>query len=480
MRMLAMRPIGFLLVAGIALLPACGGGSDAGDVTTTASVTEATASTSSTTAPYVSTSSTTAPDATSSSVMTVPVTTTTVQSDDQRPSVDPEWPDFRPYEDIPWDDIASGTWVLYQYEVAEHRGAAADLWWNALFLLSPDGISYAVRSPELDPSPRTLFGWLPSRQLALLKTWTSSGGSLIEVVDLRTGAVVHATEGDPSYHAPRFVDSDGSYAVLYESGQMDVHSLSGDTTSFSIGDTTHEGTAAQTGFVAFIEKGLLVTSSSDIIAVRSLDGTVLDTFEPPGLDCYLTGTVDGAALISCSGADYMEQCQAAWGTDGHRGVWMLPVDGGEAEAIYVPPVGTDLDPESECWIGAFSSAIPIPGQPGDYVLEMSGCCECGGGLALLRDGVVSEVRGTPPWCEPYVVTRWGDGWLILDSATDDGTHRPSLIVVDEDLRNAVVLVGIEAGAPASQLANLVLMAEAAQDGEWEQLLADLEAGQSVG
>jgi tetratricopeptide (TPR) repeat protein len=35
-------------------------------------------------------------------------------------------------------------------------------------------------------------------------------------------------------------------------------------------------------------------------------------------------------------------------------------------------------------------------------------------------------------------------------------------------------------APTSQLANLVLIAEAAQDGEWEQLLADLEAGQSVG
>ena len=35
-------------------------------------------------------------------------------------------------------------------------------------------------------------------------------------------------------------------------------------------------------------------------------------------------------------------------------------------------------------------------------------------------------------------------------------------------------------APTSQLANLVLMAEAAHEGEWEQLLADLEAGQSVG
>ncbi|MFO7699863.1 MAG: hypothetical protein R6W79_04575, partial [Acidimicrobiia bacterium] len=90
-------------------------------------------------------------------------------------------------------------------------------------------------------------------------------------------------------------------------------------------------------------------------------------------------------------------------------------------------------------------AIPIPGQPGDYVLEMSGCCECGGGLALLRDGIVSEVRGEPPWCQPQVITRWGDGWLIVDSATDDGTYRPSLIAVDEDLRNAFVLVGIEAG-----------------------------------
>ena len=195
-----------------------------------------------------------------------------------------------------------------------------------------------------------------------------------------------------------------------------------------------ETAGAFTWQVAADGAAVVVGSPAGLMAHR-LDTATTEDLDAPGHACLVSRGLADAALVSCVPERYPATCWEMWGGDGARGLWSVPLSGEAAVPVWVPDIEVPGEPDEACWIGAFIDMLPASAT-GPALLESTGCCECGGALALVEDGRATPVL--PDGCSPRLVAQWHDAWVVVDQVVTGGWNM-ALMELDEtgDLRRVL-------------------------------------------
>jgi len=391
-----------LLVLGL-LAAGCGEG--IGEEETTASTTLPPAST--TLPPASTTTSLAAPSTTGPE----PTTTTVLPS-----WAGPGFPEARPPEEIPWDEVGAG-WLLVRFgEMSGELGETAGR--EALFMIDPDDVAYAVS------------GWDGSQVM----DWSADGSralvfdGALTVIDLRDGgeSAVPAdlpTGGDYRIDA-RFLPAGEGIVVrtLVPDDHVRLETLGADGAPLAT-LAEFDFPAHQYGDPEYVEMGVtwLFTPGGDEVVVATGEGIsllddsggVVRLLDTTGLGCTLSRWWDtGSVLAACYDRDWAASpCWYRGPIPDGRSLWAVPLDGSSAMRLTPQPVCTADVPE---FSATYEDGLPL----GSAVAARTGsCCECGGGLDLITGSTVTPWAGYPesPTCSPRLVAARPDRVLVLDT-----------------------------------------------------------------
>ena len=365
----------------------------------------------STTAPPSSTTTSTLPASTTTGP--APTTTTTSTTTGEPPAWEgPGFPEARPPEEIPWDQVGEG-WLLARYV------EAGDSWETstreALFLIDPEDAVYAVGGWN----GARILDWSPDGQRVL----TFDGE--LKVVGLADGAASEVLAIIPmDWHVDGRFAPGGDDLVLRLATEGHVRlELVGADGALRATFADFDYPAGGYGDPAFVEMGItwlyrpdgtqLVTATGEAIVLRDGQGVVVRTLDTPGLGCTLSRWWDeGSVLAACYDRDWA--ASACWYRgpvpDG-RSLWAVPLDGSAATLLTPQPVCVSEATEPA---PAYADGLAV----GDVVAARTGgCCECGGRLDLIAGSDVAFWEGYQDSypCSPSLVAARAEGVLVLDT-----------------------------------------------------------------
>ncbi|MBP1632063.1 MAG: hypothetical protein H6Q11_351 [Acidobacteria bacterium] len=370
----------------------------------------------STTAPPPSTTTSTVAASTTqpASTTTQPAPTTTTSGSTTEPPVwaGPGFPEARPPEEIPWDQVGPG-WLLARYVEASDSWETSTR--EALFLIDPEDVVYAVTGWD----GAQILDWSPDGRRVL----TFDGE--LKVVGLAEGATSAVLAVIPiEWHVDgRFAPGgDGLVLRLATEGHVRLELVGADgalRTTFADFDYPAGGY----GDPAFVEMGItwlydpdgtrLVVATSEGIVLRDGQGVVVRMLDTPGLGCTLSRWwEEGSVLAACYDPDWAAStCWYRGPVPDGRSLWAVPLDGSAATLLTPQPVCVSEATEPA---PAYADGLPI----GDLVAARTGsCCECGGRLDLIAGSTVTFWEGYEDSypCSPSLVAARPEGVLVLDT-----------------------------------------------------------------
>lgn len=397
------------------------------------------------------------------STTTEPPTTTHTSTTEPPAWAGPGFPEARPPEEVPWDEVGAG-WLLVRY------AEAGDSWEEsirqALFLIDPTDEWYAVGA------------WGGSRIL----DWSPDGRSVLvfdgelKLVGLADGTASKVLAVIPmDWHVDgRFVPpaGDGLMLRLATEGHVRLETVGLDG---GLRDTFADFVfpTVEYGDPSFVEMGItwlyrpdgsqLVAATGEGIFLRDAQGLVLRSLDTPGLGCTVSRWWDeGRVLAACYDREWA--ASPCWyrgtGRDG-RSLWAVPIDGSAAIALTPQPVCVSAATEPA---PAYVDGLAV----GEVVAARTeSCCECGGRLDLVAGGEVAYWAGYPDSypCAPRLVAARPGGVLVLDT----------LYGWDAE-QGATGMLGVVFQVSADGTTDAITPAEAGRYGGAQQVLTTEETG----